>query len=924
MTYVIHSYGGGEVLYYIFEGVATILGGSGFISNIMRLSAVIGAVWAMVLMFAQNNPMVGVRWFLWFLAVSNVLFLPKATLYIKDPLTQKLPYKIDNVPLALAAFSGAISGIGQAMTEKIEQVFTLPDYLPYHQTGTVFASKLMSEVHQIKIVDADFNANMERFVNQCVVYDAMIGYKYTLNDLRNCPDVWELVTHNASPVLGFFYKPPGRGALGEVVTCKEGAGKLNKLWKKQIDIAALRYGARFFPQHERTAKIEFLNKLPQSYQLLTAMAGDAQKILQQEMMLNAIVESGANKLSELGGASNYAATKALLQQRTAYQLSGEIAGKILPVMKNVFEAIAYGAFIFIFILALLPNGYTILGTYIGLLLWIQMWSPLYAILNLIMTVAARNQSMGEIGQEGLTMVTSLGFANVNADMAALAGWLSLSIPAISYMITKGGAAAFVHLAGHLGGALQSAASSTAHEVASGNFSLGNVSQGVNAFNNTSAFQHNTAPSYRSGQIQSLMEDGTIHTTQTDGSQVFSGGEGATLSTGSRKISRSNNFSAQASEQVAQADAVVQSKSQEAAEARSETTRQMADLMGRFAKGQTSGEGYSYDASTSSGKSASKFVEFMDTLQKSNGLNEAQAAEVAASVTAGWGFDKFGFKGGVEGKGSFSSNAQKLKAIQDGQNLANKIGYGETVDSVTRAVKDVKFSDHSSTDASLAQGLSASVEKMHRAQEAMTVAEQRSKTYSNIASWSKTSSFNDDSNVTQEVIEFIAAQPVNHAPGGKTGTIGMERAYRIYKENGAEFEGYLSAYGGDVWETIKSKVDQSPVKNEAEFKSLYERSVAELRKSSPQQNMMDAVVNKAAEYGLQNTQVDVAAREIVLQNHELAAQRIAAIENDLNTKESSMNREKDEKMNQNPASIAITNAWDSVGSTAKKLLSKKET
>src|SRR3546814_2707564 len=95
---------------------------------------------------------------------------------------------------------------------------------------------------------------------------------------------------------------------------------------------------------------------------------------------------------------NYAATKALMQQRTTYQLSGEIAGKILPVMKNVFEAIAYGAFIFIFILALLPNGYNVLGTYMGLLLWIQMWPPLYAILNLIMTVAARNQTMGELGQ----------------------------------------------------------------------------------------------------------------------------------------------------------------------------------------------------------------------------------------------------------------------------------------------------------------------------------------------------------------------------------------------------------------------------------------------------------------------------------------------------------------------------------------------
>src|SRR3546814_12789620 len=86
---------------------------------------------------------------MWFLIATNILFLPRTTLWIKDPLTIK-QYKIDNVPFALAVFSSSISQIGQAMTEKVEQVFTLPDYLPYHQTGTVFASKLMSEVHQFR------------------------------------------------------------------------------------------------------------------------------------------------------------------------------------------------------------------------------------------------------------------------------------------------------------------------------------------------------------------------------------------------------------------------------------------------------------------------------------------------------------------------------------------------------------------------------------------------------------------------------------------------------------------------------------------------------------------------------------------------------------------------------------------------------
>ena len=73
------------------------------------------------------------------------------------------------------------------------------------------------------------------------------------------------------------------------------------------------------------------------------------------MMINAIEEAVNNKLSELGSASNYAATKALLQQRSAYAAAGEIAARTLPLFKNVIEALSYAFFIFIVILALVAQ-----------------------------------------------------------------------------------------------------------------------------------------------------------------------------------------------------------------------------------------------------------------------------------------------------------------------------------------------------------------------------------------------------------------------------------------------------------------------------------------------------------------------------------------------------------------------------------------
>jgi conjugal transfer mating pair stabilization protein TraG len=97
-------------------------------------------------------------------------------------------------------------------------------------------------------------------------------------------------------------------------------------------------------------------------------------------------------------------------------------------------------------------------------------------------------------------------------MVTLAAWLSVSIPFISYGILKQGAAAFVGLAQHLGSAMQSAASGAAAETVSGNISLGNVSMGNQAYQNTSAFQHNTSPSYTASQFKAMGASGVEQNT----------------------------------------------------------------------------------------------------------------------------------------------------------------------------------------------------------------------------------------------------------------------------------------------------------------------------------------------------------------------------------------------------------------------------
>src|SRR6202012_2809932 len=203
-------------------------------------------------------------------------------------------------------------------------------------------------------------------------------------------------------------------------------------------------------------RAELLKHLPLAYGFLTNSAQAAENIIKQNIMIHAVVDGIEQKSVALGNTPNFAARRAYLQQRSTYETLGAMAAETLPTMKAVLESIAYGAFIFVIPLALLPFGYRFLFAWGQVLLWLQMWAPLYAILNYIMTLAARSKTLSVLSMSndaGVTLATSVGVANVNADIAAMAGYLAMSIPFLSIALVKG-VGSFVHLASHLGNVSQ--------------------------------------------------------------------------------------------------------------------------------------------------------------------------------------------------------------------------------------------------------------------------------------------------------------------------------------------------------------------------------------------------------------------------------------------------------------------------------------
>jgi conjugal transfer mating pair stabilization protein TraG len=276
----------------------------------------------------------------------------------------------------------------------------------------------------------------------------------------------------------------------EYLTCTESIDKMSPLFDQE---------AAYYTKHE------LLKHLPLSYQALmsfknssenrlsenmsTAILGDEKTIIKDIIAVNAFNDAS----------SRFATERAKDNQRTTYQTAGSLASTTLVSMRIVFEALIYACFVLIVPLALMPGGVKFLGTWIFLNVWIQLWPPLYAIINYITLLCAHGYTKSILGgvSNGYSLFTSAGFQDLALDTAALGGFLSLSVPMISFYLLQN-LQSMVHLSGSLMTPAHSSAITAASELSTGNYSFANTSMGQTSYDNQTSFQQNTAPTLSTG------------------------------------------------------------------------------------------------------------------------------------------------------------------------------------------------------------------------------------------------------------------------------------------------------------------------------------------------------------------------------------------------------------------------------------------
>lgn len=514
----LHTYGGGDFLRLIFNGLASIFGNDNY--GVAIIIATLLGFMAMLVRAAFHRGQMNLQWFLAVVMLYQVALVPKVDIQIIDHVTPHESATVGNIPMGIAAPATIVSHFSYWLTTSFETVFSMPNEIRYTGNGLLFANELVRKSTAMRITTPHIAANFSEFWKTCVFTDIMLGL-YPIERMLKTPDLMAFFAENVSRVRTFPYTPY-RGDTQPLV-CREGiANQMADDLEFEIENATDIYGARVYNNAETRdeAALQFSGTMPLALEFMTGIATSNANIITQNALSNSFKRAMIEQAIDVDSAAavqDIALARAEQERKASFVVMAKLAHKFLPILQHLFESIIYAFSPVVMLLAMTPLVAKVMINYLRMLLWVNLWPPIYAILHFAMSYfSARAGSAavvdtGETFTTGLNMMTHVELGQVMSEYAAIAGYLSVSIPLIAWMAVSSSGAMMAGLAGRFLQGYETPVSSAANEAAAGNFSLANVN-----YDNHKAFQYTSAPLFDTDTAKTRDESGTTSTWHTRG------------------------------------------------------------------------------------------------------------------------------------------------------------------------------------------------------------------------------------------------------------------------------------------------------------------------------------------------------------------------------------------------------------------------
>lgn len=736
----IFAYHNSEALAGIFNAIAAIMASGTYLSAVAAV-AFCGFVAAMVAYMFQPDKLQGWKWIGTVVLIYGVLFVPRVTVAVVDKTGGTPNRTIANVPFGMAALGGLTSSIGNSITELFETAFqtlpgsaSLPPELAYQQNGLMFGSRLIQEVRRTSIPDPAVRTDILNFVNNCTAFDIADG-TISPTAFSQSADLWTMMA----------FTNPGRfstittGAGVTTSTCDNVYLSISSRLPAQINNLTARLAGRMNPSLPTlAAQAAIVNQVSQAFirGQIAAAASTAADILRQNAIINAINDAGQLGCQKINDPSCMmmatGRANAVASQNASWINGAKIAEQALPVVRNAAESMCYAVFPLVVLLLFLSSGRTtlmILSGYAVALISIQLWPPLFAILNYMATLYAQidQAAAAELGGgvKALSLQTASPIYSNAVSAQAVVSYLIIGIPMLAYSLSN----RLANFGSAVLGGLQGLSSTSMSGNASAAAATGTVGMG-----NVSMDQRNVTPSSSNPWVSRGQDlDGNWVTTTATGAQATSylRNESATSNVVSARVTQSSVLEASRAADAARTDAVSASK---------DLSSTLVDTMSRgSSKFRSAGttDGQSVSASSELGASADRIRAISDAVARTTGMDAKQVANIAFQLSGGVSTPgispvKASATGGVSKSysGTLTQAEQKVSNELSSEQLREFKSFAERATRDQSFVRSLGSDEREGTD--LASRMAAAVTRAESTQstyaQRTSIAERLSKSY----------------------------------------------------------------------------------------------------------------------------------------------------------------------------------------------------
>lgn len=680
MNWTIYSIGDVAYLEAIFNGLANIFGSGDFI-QVVQVAFLIGVIIISVQAVFNGGQRIEWQTMLVALLVFLALFGPGTRIHLEDAYTGQVR-TVDNVPLGVSAIGTIVSNAGYQITRLMEQAYGTPTQTQLVSRGFGSNTSMLSQVRRNLTNTADWADAADAGTGSTDTTDLAESWQnYVADCTMRARDLHEQnagapgakshsdITQSALPEALEFdsdvYGTKIRVGGTRELSCSDAYDRLEDVTydtgfeQDMLQVLAARVSVPGVPNDRSPTTSEVEDEINNALAAFNVGAVNAQSFVVASALLPAY-QAGVKEYHydyrEMMQAAQV--NEAINQRNAQWQAQESVFESTIRPMMTFIEGLFYAiAPIIAFFLPLGRWGLSLAPKFLILAVWIQLWMPMLAIINLYQQMVIERKMIAlDASGLGNTPVDSIGglmqVDQILQNWQATGSMLASSVPILAAVIAYGGNAFMLsRLMGQMQGAENIDPSTSTPDVA-------NTGAGINH-----------AAAYESGINSGIA--------QQNANQMHPG------------VSISNSLSA---------------SQQSAAQEVQQNRQQFADTLSRSLQ-QTYGDSLSIQDATRLGQqfsSADSNVAellqsdsetYREAAEKADGTQEALTGATVANLSGQVGGNtKFG-----GGKGGLSGNLTEQGTLNSTD--TNKETLQEQIEAAMKEVDQAKLQDAVAADIS---------------------------------------------------------------------------------------------------------------------------------------------------------------------------------------------------------------------------------